>query len=183
MRPHRPPVTERISQPKKGPNTPSPMNAPFYFPLSTLLLSGWRSQPPQGHYDTWPRRSAATLIVETNLLSTFHPPLSAWLRHAAGARQNGASCFRVQSKLHFVLHWQYRPNLGLPRRKSRILSQSVTAPIALTPLASRAVLCFRPTRVLEIRMNHRLIRHTGHHPNGKNQNPRCPTTEGASLRL
>ena len=97
-----------------------PCQSPSYPWLKTLLpsqkgacptqkptdLNRCGSPVPQGHYDTWPRRSAVTLIVETNLLSPFHPPLSAWLRHAAGARQNGASCFKVQSKLHFVPHWQ-----------------------------------------------------------------------------
>ena len=156
MRPP-PPVNKTTLQQPKGPHSP-------------VLLNAHRSQS-LGYRPL--RRLASPLVA---------PALFAMATHA-GARQNGASCFKVQSKLHFVLHWQYRPNLRLPRRKSRILSQSVTAPIALTPLASRAVLCFRPTRVLEIRMNHRLIRHTGHHPNGKNQNPRCPTTEGASLRL
>ena len=82
---------------------------------------------PQGHYDVWPHHfGCSALIAEPTHAGARNTRCSVPLKSRQPLPSSSIGNTALSSRL--------------PRRKSPILSQPVTAPIALTPLASRAVL-------------------------------------------
>jgi len=83
---------------------------------------------PQGHYDTWPRRFAVTLIVEK---STFYFPPSTFCVASPRCRRPKYPLLRPplnRSSQAFVHDWQSAPIL--PRRPVPHTKPALPAPIA-----------------------------------------------------